>query len=33
MVRGFSGTYWDSGKENGNYQSVLGVLGIMEKKM
>ena len=26
--------YWDNGKENGNYYSILGLcIGIMEKKM
>ena len=31
------GLYWDNGKENGNYSSILGLywgyIGIMEKKM
>ena len=27
------GLHWDNGKENGNYYSILGYIGIMEKKM
>ena len=33
----YRGLYWDSGKENANYYSILGLyrgyIGIMEKKM
>ena len=36
-LRVILGIYWEHGKENGNYYSILGFLrgyiGIMEKKM
>ena len=35
-IRVIRGVFWDNGKENGNYQSILGLhwgsIGIMEKK-
>ena len=29
----YIGLHWDNGKEHGNYYSILGYIGVMEKKM